>query len=104
MQSRLLQSSEWNGKERRPVKKSKGLCQLRSGSTNFDSSACLRALHTPADVYLPMCANVVCQLKKMEDSHQEATEKEVERILGYLKSYYQDDRMFQICHLQGQIQ
>ncbi|XP_038593149.1 non-structural maintenance of chromosomes element 4 homolog A [Micropterus salmoides] len=31
------------------------------------------------------------QLKKMEDSHQEATEKEVERILGYLKSYYQDD-------------
>ncbi|XP_036980875.1 non-structural maintenance of chromosomes element 4 homolog A [Acanthopagrus latus] len=31
------------------------------------------------------------QLKKMEDSQQEATEKEVERILGYLKSYYQDD-------------
>lgn len=31
------------------------------------------------------------QLKKMEESHQEATEKEVERILGYLKSYYQDD-------------
>ncbi|TKS85397.1 Non-structural maintenance of chromosomes element 4 -like protein A [Collichthys lucidus] len=31
------------------------------------------------------------QLKKMEGSHQEATEKEVERILGYLKSYYQDD-------------
>lgn len=31
------------------------------------------------------------QLKRMEDSHQEATEKEVERILGYLKSYYQDD-------------
>ncbi|TDH01111.1 hypothetical protein EPR50_G00176880 [Perca flavescens] len=31
------------------------------------------------------------QLKKMEDSNQEATEKEVERILGYLKSYYQDD-------------
>nr|XP_046258355.1 non-structural maintenance of chromosomes element 4 homolog A [Scatophagus argus]XP_046258356.1 non-structural maintenance of chromosomes element 4 homolog A [Scatophagus argus]XP_046258357.1 non-structural maintenance of chromosomes element 4 homolog A [Scatophagus argus]XP_046258358.1 non-structural maintenance of chromosomes element 4 homolog A [Scatophagus argus] len=31
------------------------------------------------------------QLKKMEDSHHEATEKEVERILGYLKSYYQDD-------------
>ncbi|KAM9345327.1 non-structural maintenance of chromosomes element 4 homolog A [Symphorus nematophorus] len=31
------------------------------------------------------------QMKKMEDSHQEATEKEVERILGYLKSYYQDD-------------
>uniref|UniRef100_A0A3Q3W6F2 Non-structural maintenance of chromosomes element 4 n=1 Tax=Mola mola TaxID=94237 RepID=A0A3Q3W6F2_MOLML len=31
------------------------------------------------------------QLKKMDDSHHEATEKEVERILGYLKSYYQDD-------------
>ncbi|XP_026165333.1 non-structural maintenance of chromosomes element 4 homolog A isoform X1 [Mastacembelus armatus] len=31
------------------------------------------------------------QLKRMEESHQEATEKEVERILGYLKSYYQDD-------------
>ncbi|XP_067380793.1 non-structural maintenance of chromosomes element 4 homolog A isoform X1 [Channa argus] len=31
------------------------------------------------------------QLKKMEESHQEATEKEVERILGYLKTYYQDD-------------
>lgn len=28
----------------------------------------------------------------MEGSHQEATEKEVERILGYLKSYFQDDR------------
>lgn len=32
----------------------------------------------------------------MEESHQEATEKEVERILGYLKSYYQDDREFQV--------
>lgn len=32
----------------------------------------------------------------MEDSHQEATEKEVERILGYLKSYYQDDREFKV--------
>lgn len=39
---------------------------------------------------------VVCQLKKMDDSHQEATEKEVERILGYLKSYYQDDREFKV--------
>ncbi|XP_053731343.1 non-structural maintenance of chromosomes element 4 homolog A [Synchiropus splendidus] len=29
------------------------------------------------------------QLKKMGESHQEATEKEVERILGYLKSYFQ---------------
>lgn len=42
--------------------------------------------------------NVVCQLKKMEGSHQEATEKEVERILGYLKSYYQDDREFKVDH------
>lgn len=40
--------------------------------------------------------NVVCQLKKMEDSHQEATEKEVERILGYLKTYYQGDREFEV--------
>ncbi|XP_015253731.1 non-structural maintenance of chromosomes element 4 homolog A [Cyprinodon tularosa] len=31
------------------------------------------------------------QLKKMEESHQEATEKEVERILGYLKGYFEDD-------------
>ncbi|CAL1578206.1 unnamed protein product [Knipowitschia caucasica] len=35
--------------------------------------------------------NMPTQLKKMEESHQEATEKEVERILGYLKSYHQDD-------------
>lgn len=38
--------------------------------------------------------NVIHQLKKMEESHQEATEKEVERILGCLKSYYQDDREY----------
>ncbi|CAI9564507.1 unnamed protein product [Staurois parvus] len=31
------------------------------------------------------------QLKKMEESHQEATEKEVERILGYLQSYFRED-------------
>lgn len=31
------------------------------------------------------------QLKRMEESHQEATEKEVERILGYLRSYFFDD-------------
>lgn len=31
------------------------------------------------------------QLKKMEESHQEATEKEVERILGYLQTYFRDD-------------
>lgn len=32
------------------------------------------------------------QLKKMEESHQEATEKEVERILGYLQRYFADER------------
>lgn len=31
------------------------------------------------------------QLKKMDESHQEATEKEVERILGLLQTYFQDD-------------
>ncbi|XP_034041398.1 non-structural maintenance of chromosomes element 4 homolog A [Thalassophryne amazonica] len=31
------------------------------------------------------------QLKKMEESHQEETEKEVERILRYLKDYHEDD-------------
>ncbi|KAL4641293.1 hypothetical protein GN956_G11477 [Arapaima gigas] len=31
------------------------------------------------------------QLKKMEESQQEATEKEVERIMGYLQSYHADD-------------
>ncbi|XP_062989329.1 non-structural maintenance of chromosomes element 4 homolog A [Elgaria multicarinata webbii] len=31
------------------------------------------------------------QLKKMEESHQEATEKEVERILGYLQTYHAQD-------------
>ncbi|XP_030628875.1 non-structural maintenance of chromosomes element 4 homolog A [Chanos chanos] len=31
------------------------------------------------------------QLKKMEESHQEATEKEVERILGCLQGYFADD-------------
>uniref|UniRef100_UPI0037E8C0BE non-structural maintenance of chromosomes element 4 homolog A n=1 Tax=Semicossyphus pulcher TaxID=241346 RepID=UPI0037E8C0BE len=31
------------------------------------------------------------QLKKMEDSHQDATVKEVERILGFLKGYHKDD-------------
>ncbi|XP_006630611.1 non-structural maintenance of chromosomes element 4 homolog A [Lepisosteus oculatus] len=31
------------------------------------------------------------QLKKMEESYQEATEKEVERILGFLQSYHDDD-------------
>ncbi|XP_066095836.1 non-structural maintenance of chromosomes element 4 homolog A isoform X1 [Saccopteryx bilineata] len=31
------------------------------------------------------------QLKRMEESHQEATEKEVERILGLLQTYFRDD-------------
>ncbi|XP_049711563.1 non-structural maintenance of chromosomes element 4 homolog A [Elephas maximus indicus] len=31
------------------------------------------------------------QLKRMEESHQEATEKEVERILGLLQTYFQED-------------
>ncbi|KAM8780941.1 non-structural maintenance of chromosomes element 4 homolog A [Rhynchonycteris naso] len=31
------------------------------------------------------------QLKKMGESHQEATEKEVERILGLLQTYFRDD-------------
>ncbi|XP_039191700.1 non-structural maintenance of chromosomes element 4 homolog A isoform X1 [Crotalus tigris] len=31
------------------------------------------------------------QLKKMEESHQEATEKEVERILGFLQAYYAEE-------------
>ncbi|XP_035747441.1 non-structural maintenance of chromosomes element 4 homolog A, partial [Egretta garzetta] len=31
------------------------------------------------------------QLKKMEESHQEATEKEVERILGLLQTHFKND-------------
>ncbi|XP_001925740.1 non-structural maintenance of chromosomes element 4 homolog A [Sus scrofa] len=31
------------------------------------------------------------ELKRMEQSHQEATEKEVERILGLLQTYFQED-------------
>ncbi|NXJ79937.1 NSE4A protein, partial [Trogon melanurus] len=31
------------------------------------------------------------QLKKMEESHQEATEKEVERILGLLQTHFEND-------------
>lgn len=34
------------------------------------------------------------QLKRMEESHQEATEKEVERILGLLQTYFQEDRKY----------
>lgn len=28
----------------------------------------------------------------MDESHQEATEKEVERILGFLQAYYKEER------------
>lgn len=38
---------------------------------------------------------VIYQMKKMVESHQEATEKEVERILGCLRGYHQQDREFQ---------
>ncbi|MEE6486623.1 hypothetical protein FKM82_014652 [Ascaphus truei] len=31
------------------------------------------------------------QLNKMDESHQEATEKEVERILGFLQTYFKED-------------
>lgn len=34
------------------------------------------------------------QLKKMEESHQEATEKEVERILRILQTHFEDDRKY----------
>lgn len=30
----------------------------------------------------------------MEESHQEATEKEVERILGLLQTYFRQDRKY----------
>lgn len=34
------------------------------------------------------------QLKEMEQSHQEATEKEVERILGILQTHFENDRKY----------
>ncbi|XP_003218669.1 non-structural maintenance of chromosomes element 4 homolog A [Anolis carolinensis] len=40
------------------------------------------------------------QLKKMEESHQEATEKEVERILGLLQAYHQEDPNTPISYLE----
>ncbi|KAI4891593.1 hypothetical protein NFI96_020983 [Prochilodus magdalenae] len=40
------------------------------------------------------------QLKKMEESHQEATEKEVERILGCLQRYYSDDPQSPISYYE----
>ncbi|KAI5616233.1 non-structural maintenance of chromosomes element 4-like A [Silurus asotus] len=40
------------------------------------------------------------QLKKMEESHQEATEKEVERILGCLRSYFADDPQSPILYYE----
>ncbi|KAM3863040.1 non-structural maintenance of chromosomes element 4 homolog A [Diretmus argenteus] len=40
------------------------------------------------------------QLKKMEATQQEATEKEVERILGYLKGYFKDDPTLPISYYE----
>ncbi|XP_054654639.1 non-structural maintenance of chromosomes element 4 homolog A [Dunckerocampus dactyliophorus] len=40
------------------------------------------------------------QLKRLEESHQEATEKEVERILACLKSYHQDDPSLPISYYE----
>ncbi|XP_072533067.1 non-structural maintenance of chromosomes element 4 homolog A [Salminus brasiliensis] len=40
------------------------------------------------------------QLKRMEESHQEATEKEVERILGCLRGYYADDPQSPISYYE----
>uniref|UniRef100_A0AAY4D887 Non-structural maintenance of chromosomes element 4 n=1 Tax=Denticeps clupeoides TaxID=299321 RepID=A0AAY4D887_9TELE len=40
------------------------------------------------------------QLKKMEESHQEATEKEVERILGYLQGYFEKDPTLPISYYE----
>lgn len=37
---------------------------------------------------------VLRQLKKMEESHQEATAKEVERILGLLQTHFRNDRKY----------
>ncbi|XP_060142452.1 non-structural maintenance of chromosomes element 4 homolog A isoform X2 [Globicephala melas] len=48
--------------------------QLRSDLNSFD-----------------MLRYVETLLKRMEESHQEATEKEVERILGLLQTYFQKD-------------
>lgn len=41
-----------------------------------------------------MITTLYFQLKRMEQSHQEATEKEVERILGLLQTYFQEDRKY----------
>ncbi|XP_058400152.1 non-structural maintenance of chromosomes element 4 homolog A isoform X2 [Diceros bicornis minor] len=48
--------------------------QLRSDLNSFD-----------------MLRYVETLLKRMEESHQEATEKEVERILGLLQTYFRED-------------
>ncbi|XP_056147919.1 non-structural maintenance of chromosomes element 4 homolog A-like [Lampris incognitus] len=40
------------------------------------------------------------QLKKMEESQQEATEKEVERILGYLRGYFEEDSSSPISYYE----
>lgn len=36
------------------------------------------------------------QLRRMEESQQEATEKEVERILGLLQTYFREDRKYRV--------
>ncbi|XP_056148239.1 non-structural maintenance of chromosomes element 4 homolog A-like [Lampris incognitus] len=40
------------------------------------------------------------QLQKMEKSHQEATEEEVERILGYLRGYFEEDSSSPISYYE----
>lgn len=41
-----------------------------------------------------MVTTLYFQLSEMEESHQEATEKEVERILGLLQTYFREDREY----------
>lgn len=42
------------------------------------------------------CVYLLYYLKKFEGFHQETTEKEVERILGYLQCYSRDEREFKV--------
>lgn len=49
------------------------------------------------------CVHLFHQLKKLDGSHQEATEKEVERILGYLKSYHRADREFKVTRNNSRV-
>lgn len=39
----------------------------------------------------------------MEESHEEATEKEVERILGLLQAYHREDRKYKWNILRGPV-